>query len=166
MSNTKTRRTATLPDGRTTSRLTAAESAYVVVTRLSYAHALERASQLYEIEGAIYRDHCAEINGTSVWHNKPPHRSEEEHTEYVADRVAYSTKAIKGIASALDYQKRNAAKRIAHVEMRKAQGLYDRWFTKSWFSSMEQARKAADAALKPRLAEVRIVHTDPTGDPA
>jgi hypothetical protein len=160
MPKPKTQRTATLPDGSITSRLTAAERAYIVITRLSYEYHLAEASHIYEVEGAIYRDYCAEINGTSVWQNRRRGSSDEEHAARIAARKAHATKAIKGIASAHDYQMRCRAKRIADVERRKANGLYDRWNVKAWFGSMEQARKAADAPRPPRIAEVRIIHTE------
>lgn len=160
MTKPKTRRTATLPDGSTTSRLTAAERAYIVVTRLSYEYHLDEASHMCDIEGAIYRDYCAEINGTSVYQNRRPGWSDEEHAAMVAARKAHATKAIKGIPSAHEYQMRCRAKRIADVERRKANGLYDRWNVKAWFGSMEQACKAADTPRSPRIAEVRIIHTD------
>jgi hypothetical protein len=160
MTKPKTRRTATLPDGSTTSRLTAAERAYIVITRLSYEYHLAEASPLYDIDGAVYRDYCAEIDGTSVFQNKRPGWSDEEHAAIVAARKAWSTKAIKGIASAHEYQMRCRAKRVADVERRKANGLYDRWNVKSWFSCMDRAREAADAPRSPRIAEVQIIHTD------
>ena len=160
MPKPKTQRTATLPDGSTTSRLTAAERAYIVITRLSYEYHHAEASPLYDIDGAIYRDYCAEIDGTSVYQNKRPEWSDEKHATVVAARKAHATKAIKGIASAHEYQTRCRDKRVIDVERRKANGLYDRWNVKAWFGSMEQARKAADAPRSPRIAEVRIIHTD------
>ena len=160
MTKPKTQRTATLPDGSTTSRLTAAERAYIVITRLSYEYHLAEASYVYDMDGAIYRDYCAEINGTSVYQNRRPGWTDEAHAAMVAARKAHATKAIKGIASAHEYQMRCRAKRIADVERRKTNGLYDRWNVKAWFGSMEQARKAADAPRSPRIAEVQIIHTD------
>jgi hypothetical protein len=160
MTKPKTRRTATLPDGSTTSRLTAAERAYIVITRLSYEYHLAEASDMDDMDGAFYRDYCAEINGTSVYQNRRPGQSDEEHAVRVAARKAHATKAIKGIASAHEYQMRCRAKRIADVERRKANGLYDRWNVKAWFSCMDRARKAADAPRSPRIAEVQIIHTD------
>jgi len=95
-----------------------------------------------------------------VYQNKRPEWTDEQHAAIVTTRKAWSIKAIKGIASAHEYQTRCRDKRIADVERRKANGLYDRWNVKAWFGSMEQARKVADAPWSPRIAEVRIVHTD------
>lgn len=125
---------AALPDGSFATRSSQSKVyTFCVAVRDSYENALKVAGAHYDVDASNYKYYVRELNpATQVYAHSP---------SYLADIA----KKIEGIASAKEFMAAEAARRVAYVEARKADGYYDRWGVLGWCSRHDLAIKLANS---------------------
>jgi hypothetical protein len=140
---------------------------HTVVFQKSYAKALERASQLYKVDGENF-DYYVELAAGQHQRVTPDSGYHASYSaEFIANaranqiaenerRQASAKETIEGHTRE-SYQRLKRDERVAEVERGKANGHLDHdWFNAGWCGRLDLAQKLAAGYDNARILEARI----------